>query len=504
MVEKPRVRVKAVSGAQLRMDANLGSPNAPRAPATAYNAASMAPRMAGWTPSWWGPNAVVANSGPAMVRRSRDLRRNNPVARRALDLISTHAVGTGMKPRPLCTNKRVREALVRLWADWVAVADADGVLDFYGLQALAVSEMAEAGECFARMRQRRITDGLPVPLQIQLLPTEMVPLEWQGNGAGDIRQGIEYNSIGRRVAYHTYPQHPGEWTGPQTVLMEPRPIPADQVVHLFDVTNAGLQRGLPWLGAAMPILQQIAEYQDAELIRKKAVAAIVGFVRKPFTGTEDAAALAEEWGRLAQGLDPAPAVRMKPGTMQYLDPGEDVTFVTPADVGQNYEAFLRSQYRAISAGAGVLYEELTGDWSNTNDRTFRAQFNTFLRKIRYLQWSILAVQFNQPIWNRFVDYAVASGALTVPKSVSDADLKRCEWATERHPYINVKQDVEAIGAELALGLTSRQAAVAERGDDVEVLDAQIAADKAREAEMGILQPAVTQPPPQPVPDDPEA
>ena len=38
-----------------------------------------------------------------------------------------------------------------------------------------------AGEVFFRFRPRRLQDGLTVPLQLQMLPSEMLPIEtnWQ-------------------------------------------------------------------------------------------------------------------------------------------------------------------------------------------------------------------------------------------------------------------------------------------------------------------------------------
>ena len=36
---------------------------------------------------------------------------------------------------------------------------------------------------------------------------------------------------------------------------------------------------------------------------------------------------------------------LEPGTMQFLEPGEDVKFSNPSDVGANYESFMRQQLR---------------------------------------------------------------------------------------------------------------------------------------------------------------
>lgn len=495
LVSKPRYRVKAGS-ASMAASAFDGGPS-PTPPS--HNAASTGRRLAGWRPLGMGPNAIIAASGPELVRRSRDLRRNNPLGKRAMDLASTHTVGMGIKPRSLCRNDRVREALTEAFAEWVRVSDADGTLDFYGQQALAMDEVVEAGECFARLRRRRVEDGLPVPFQVQILPAEMVPLDWSGNGISDIVQGIERNGIGRRVAYWTYPRHPGEGTTNNVVMdMTPKPVAAADMCHVFHVARAGQQRGLPWLASAMSILHQVAHYYDAELLRKQMVASIVGFVKKTLTGGEDPAELAAEWGRIKEGLGDLPTVSMEPGTMQYLDPGEDVSFSQPADVGGSFEPFMAAGHRAVAAGAGVLYEELTGNWKDSNDRTFRAQFNTFKRQCRQWQWNLMCAQFNEPIWRRFVNYAVAFGVVKVPKSVTEADLLRAEWRPERWEYIHPKQDIEAVSAEIAGGLTSRQAAVAERGDDVEVVDQQRRADMDREDRLNL--PAIGG---APAPDAPE-
>ncbi|MCK8787648.1 phage portal protein [Roseomonas sp. NAR14] len=447
----------------------------------------MSRRLRGWRPPNTGPNAIVQLNGPDLLRRSRDLRRNVPHASRAINLIATHTVGTGIVPRSLCSNKKVREALTQLWSDWTAVADSDGLLDFYGLQNLAVTEMVEAGEAFCRLRARFLSDGLPVPLQLQILPTEMVPLDYSTpNGTNAVAQGIERDAVGRRVAYWTYPQHPEEWIGGAATLDNlPRPIPAEDVAHLYNVTRAGQMRGLPWLASAITTLHQVAQYQDAELLRKQMAAAVVAFVKKSVEGGADPAEMAAQWGNVQEALGELPSVEMEPGTVQYLGPNEDIEFLTPGDVGNNYEAFLASHYRAIAAGTNTLYEELTGDWKNANDRTFRAALISFKRTVRQWQWGLVAAQFNVPIWNRFVGYAVSSGALKVPKSVGDADLYRVEWNPERWEYLNPVQDVQAIGEELSLGLTSRQAAIAARGDDIEVIDAQRQQDQEREQSLGI-------------------
>lgn len=477
------------------------------APAPAHHAASTARRMGGWRPVRMGPNSIVQADQARLTERSRDLARNNPQARRSLSLYGTHIVGTGMKPRWLTKHPALRQALHETWDAWTAVADADGVLCAYGMQALAVNEMAEAGEAFGRFRYRRMSDGLPVPLQVQLLPTEQVPLFYSlPNGVNSVVQGIERNPLGQRVAYWTHRQHPGDvvpMTASPTNPYDLARVPAGDMVHLYNVARIGQLRGLPWLAAAMTTLQQVGQWQDASITRKQILAMLVGFVRKNAAGAT-AQELADAWGEIRARLDGLPAVALEPGTMQYLDVGEEVQFADWKETSGADEVFLRTSFQSAAIAADLIYEEVSGNWSgSSNDRTFRANFATFKRRARQWQYHLLAHQYVRPIVNRWVAVAVGSGAIKVPKSVPDADLYRVMYVPERWEYLNPKQDVEAVLAEIDGHLTARSMEIAARGDDAEVVDQAIADDLAREAHLKISGPAAKSAGRPPAQTDPE-
>lgn len=502
-----RVRVKG-SGPSATVPAAPTNNAGMEAPAPAHQAASTARRMGGWRPVRMGPNAIVQADQARLTERSRDLARNNPQARRALSLYGAHIVGTGMKPRWLTKNAALRERLHELWDTWAPFADADGVLDIYGMQALAVNEMAEGGEDFGRFRPRRVSDGLPVPLQVQLIPVEQVPLFYSlPNGVNSVVQGIERNPLGQRVAYWMHRQHPGDvapMTAAPTNPLDLVRVPAADVLHMYNVTRIGQLRGLPWLAAAMTTLQQVGQWQDASITRKQILAMLVGFVRKSAAGAT-ADDLTQAWGEIREKLGDLPAVALEPGTMQYLDIGEEVQFTNWQETAGQDEVFMRTSYQSVSAAADLVYEELTGDYKNANDRTFRASFNTFKRRARQWQYHLLAHQFVRRIVNRWIAVAVGSGALTVPKSVSDAELYRVTYVPERWEYLNPKQDVEAVLAEIDGHLTARSMEIAARGDDAEVVDQTIADDLARETRLEISDRTAKPPkkPAAPPPTDPE-
>ena len=126
-------------------------------------------RLRGWLPPLENINSLVASGGPRLLARSRELVVTNGYAANACEAFASNLVGDGIKPSSLIEDPALRDRVQRLWLAWTDEADADGLTDFYGLQAMVAREMFVAGECFVRLRPRRAEDGLLVPIQLQLL-----------------------------------------------------------------------------------------------------------------------------------------------------------------------------------------------------------------------------------------------------------------------------------------------------------------------------------------------
>jgi lambda family phage portal protein len=174
------------------------------APSMGFDGAQMQRRLVAWRAGDESINSLILQGGELQRARARQLVRTNPYAANASASFTAHAVGCGIKPSSLVEDGALKDQIQRLWLAWTDETDADGLTDFYGLQAMAARAMFEAGECFLRFRPRRPDDGLSVPLQLQMLSSEHLPLskcETLPNG-NEIIFGIELDRIGRRLAYH--------------------------------------------------------------------------------------------------------------------------------------------------------------------------------------------------------------------------------------------------------------------------------------------------------------
>lgn len=139
-----------------------------------YDGAAKGRRTDGWKATGTSADAEIAAASGLLRDRMRDLTRNNPHAAKAVSVLVNNIVGSGIIPRAATGDARLDETVDWLWTEWTAACDADGQLDIFGLQTLAVREMIEAGEVLIRRRPRRLSDGLSVPLQVQIIEADLL------------------------------------------------------------------------------------------------------------------------------------------------------------------------------------------------------------------------------------------------------------------------------------------------------------------------------------------
>jgi lambda family phage portal protein len=452
-----------------------------------YDAAGTGRRMRGWNPASSGPNRAI--TGLQKIRdRARDAVRNDWTGKSGVQHWKTNLIGTGIVPRAKrITDLKKKQRYADLWDAWCKVSDADCVLNFYGQQSLAVGAWLEAGEVFARLRYRRASAGMQVPLQVQLIEAEYVPMldadNWPGMPVGNrIRSGIELDNSGQRVAYWVYREHPQDYFTQNIDVSKLLRVPASQMRHIFEPERPGQLRGVPNFAAVLARLRNVADFDDAVLERQKLANLFMAFIKKNLPTSGD-------------GIDPLtgmpiqynmqgePLAALTPGLMQELLPGEEVQFANPPEAGTTYADYMRQQNLGTAAGQGMPYELMAGDIQNVSDRTLRVVINEFRRYAEQRQWQVVIPMLCQPVREAWVDQAVLAGEI----DMADADdCKRVEWSPQGWQYIHPVQDAQGKQIEVDAGFRSRSSVIAERGDDPEQVDAERAADQERADKLGLM------------------
>ncbi len=457
------------------------------ASSTGYRAASTQRRLATWQATTQNINSLIVGSGDVIRARSRDLVREDAWVASGIDDWVTEAIGTGGIPESQHSDPKKRELLKELWKQFADESDATGTMSVYGQQALALRGALEGGETFTRLRARRASDRLTVPLQLQVLEAEHLPLQKNelSRTKTKIRAGIEFDGIGRRVAYHLYPDHPGDSTI-NPPRMETKRVRAHRILHEYHVGRPGQIRGEPKTVRALIKAKQLSRYSDAESEAKALAACMVGFIEPPAdadiplptdTSIDETAQSADDYETFA---------KLEPGMFPVVPVDGKITIASPKEVGDTYEAFIKSMLREIAAGIGVTYEGMTGDLTGVNYSSIRAGLVKFRRACRMVQENLVIFQWSRPLWKAFIEACVFAGHISAEDyAANQREYLNVVWRFPKWEWVDPLKDVQADVREVLAGLASRSEKIAERGRSAEDVDEEIKRDQDREKKLGI-------------------
>lgn len=440
----------------------------------AYDAAS--PRDL-WKPRRGSASANADHQADAtkLREKSRALRQNVAYVASAFEGLSSHTVGTGIVPR---STGREAELVNKTLTEWMAICDADGRFDFNGLVNAAYLAMEGDGEVLVRLRPRLASDGLPVPLQLQLLEIDWIDsTRTQAIGANRVINGIEYDYLGRVVAYWLWENHPGDVNSFSALRTQSRRIDAAQIIHLYRPERPGQGRGFPRISPVIGRIRDLQLYEDAELARKNLE------TRLSVLYSGDPAAI----GNPAAGslnTDPAAIAQtgmlgdLPSGSINSLPAGSEITVVEPKPAG-GYVEYVSQQLHMIAAGIGVPYEMMTGDLSGVNFSSARVRRLDFRRSVEAMQSVILVPRLIIPIFKAFVDAGVLGGQFRVRDYSMD-------YSTPKWDYVNPQQDVQADIDLVSVGLSSISELLRQRGYDPDTVFAEIASDFDKLKKLGVM------------------
>lgn len=428
-----------------------------------YEAAKETRRTQGWKRSSSDANAA---NGPFLSRlrdHARDLVRNNPYAKSAVETIADHVVGWGI----------VAAEENDAWKQWAGTAacDADGRHDLAGLEKLVTRTVVESGEVLVRRRFRRVEEGQPLPLQLHVLEPDFLDTlkDVQLGNGHRIVQGVEFDLLGRRVAYWLFREHPGSVHMGRSGSFASHRVPAAEVLHIFKPDRPGQVRAASWFAPVILTLKDFDEYSDATLMKQKIAACLAVFVTDVNGSGDPTIGVADNTKSPALDL-------LEPGSVEYLAAGRDIKIVDPPRVGE-HSSYSQITLRAIATGLGVTYEDLTGDYT---DLPFSAARMSRLRhwaRVEDWRWLMLVPQFLDPVWAWAMEAAEIMGLPVAPPT---------EWTAPPLPMIEPDKEGLAIQRNIRTGITTLSEAIRERGYKPETFLSELADDFERLDELGLV------------------
>lgn len=429
----------------------------------------------------WRDSGTITNAGTlhglasTVATRALHYALNNPTGVRMLESLTSNVAGDGIKPRSEHEDEATRRVLHRRFKAWTDEADADGRTDFYGLQQLAVRDLATFGEALLLILSDP-DSGAPQLRRLHPEQLDRSKTQSLGNG-GAIHQGVEFDATGRTAAYWIRRAAPGDALAGYPLA--PVRMPASGVIHLFRPLVPGQIRGLSWFAPVLVPARELDSLMDAMLVRARVAALHAGFITDP-DGTPPYDGEQAD-GTLQAGLEP--------GALINLPIGKHIEFPDAPDQGGAGD-LMDTTFRMIAAGMGVTYEQATGDYSHTNYSSARAALMEFRRFCQSIQHHVMVFGMCRPVWRAFIRAQVLEGTIPAASYQSEKTaFEAVKWLPPAWAWVDPQNDAKAAAIALENRLRSRSEIIAERGYDAEDVDAEIAADAARLKGLGIIQEA---------------
>lgn len=439
-----------------------------------FDAAAFGRRTQGWKRPGTSADAEIRRALPALRNGSRELRRNNKFAAAAIQQTVAHLIGDGIAPRAVHADPKVAAAAQADWDSW-ADGPVDGLNNFYGVQLLATGGMVEGAETLVVWSPDDTgPDGRVRVLEGDWLDSSK---RVETQGAGRIDQGIEYDAKGDRAAFWLYDRNPGDLGGFGGMGGfgyggASSRFDAAHVDHLFRQDRPGQTRGVPWLAPVMMDLRDVADLQDATLMKKKVEACLALILTPPESGgpstpfdNVDASASAPVQGEPQRATD-----TLRPGMVLRARPGETAHTLAPTSSGDGVE-FSKQQLMGVAANL-VPYHFMTGDPSQSNYSSTRALSLPFWANLDTWQQHTVIPRICDPAWRRrMARLALATGdkRFLAVKAV---------WAPPMRRQNDPIKDGAGELMEIRNGLKSMAHALTARGLNPETHLAEIAAFNA--------------------------
>ncbi len=440
----------------------------------------------GWKASSKSPQEDIDKNLPTLRERSRNLVMTAPLATSAIKTNRTNVVGFGLIPKPKidCEIVGLSDEDAKKWEKrterefnlWASSKHSDirKLNNFYENQQLVLmSQLMNGDACclFSYADKKKENGYMPYDLRLNIIESDRIcspgssgtsvnlfcKNEKNGNR---IYNGVEIDKNGAVVAYHicsTYPSSRldidkkwerveafGKRTGMANLLM------------IFDTERAEQYRGVPYLAPVIESIKQLTRYTEAELM-----AAVVSSFFTAFISTEEHnepdffPGLVDKKDSVAKSNH---EYEMGPGAVNFLAPGEKVEFGDPKHPGSNFELFVSSMSKYTGAALEIPNELLTKSFTASYSASRGALLEAWKMFQTRRHW--LVNDFCQPVYERFLIEAVASGRIQAPGFFYDPVIRKawsgCQWNGPAPGMIDPLKEVAASEKKIKLGVSTRE------------------------------------------------
>lgn len=407
--------------------------------------------------------------------RARELGRNNSYVKRYFRLLSTNVIGPmGIKLQAQVwagdePDTKTNAAIEAAWNAWAsAPVTTDGRLTLRRFEKLIIKTMACDGEAFVRLW--RGFESNAHGLALQAIDADLIDETFNRPRRGtqnEIRMGVEVDAIGRPVGFWV-------WDAVGTDLVRERYfVPAGEMLHLYDPERVNQTRGVTWVHSVMVPAHMLNAYEESEAVAARIGASKMGLFEK----RSDSVA-----GDLASEQKPA-TMEANPGTFEIVPDGYEFKAWEPEHPTAQFPAFIKQMLRKIASGFSVFYNVLANDAEGVSYSTMRSFALVERDDWRSIQQDFIDM-WRRPLYAAWLGMALLTGAL----KLTSRDPAR--YTAVRHrprgwQWIDPEKEARAAVLSIQNGLGTRTGFLAEKGEDLEDVFAELAREQELAEEYGI-------------------
>lgn len=386
--------------------------------------------------------------------RTRDLERNSDMMNSVIGAYKRNIVGGSYTLQARTQDPELNKQIEKYWKQWCKKKNCDvtGTQSFNQILRMAIErKKVDGGMLFHKVYT---SDGV-VPFKLQCLEvdeldtSQMVP-KTQGN---KVIGGIELNSFNKAVGY---------WIKQYSLdgfsLQTPIYVEAKDIIFYFTKKRPSQVREMSDMSPTITRIRDVNEFMTAVSVKERIEACLSVFIKRQTpSGTI---------GRNVS-MDNKYDYNNKtlvPGTIKYLNPGDDVVTVNPNGQATDATTFVKLQQRLIGAGQGISYEATARDMSETNYASARQ--GLIEDDLTYAEDKELLQEIMDEIYETFVISAYLSGLISFKDFWNKKeDYMTHEWIQAPKRWIDPAKESNANKTALSTGQKTFQQISAENGRD---------------------------------------
>jgi len=358
---------------------------------------------------------------------SRDLMRNNTLARGMILTAIDNIIGPGIRPQARTEDDAWNDRAEAYFDEWAeTTADVRGVQTFWEMQRTLFQAVWVDGDI----------GNILADAQLQMIEADRI-----GTPVNPVRKedkiinGVAVSKVGKPQAYYVAQTHP---TSPY--IGAHWRIPARDFALLYRPDRASQTRGVPILAPVIDQFDRLEDLLNAEVLAVQ-MAACYGLIWKSATPNDMPGVLSSfpnsDNETNAGTGDTERVTQFEPGMMGWAPQNADVFQVKPEHPQTNLTDFIRLLCQFSGRCLGFPLELVLMNFERSNFSNTRAALMEARRSFEgWQQWFISI--FLRRAWRYVIADAMRSGALAAR---DDAWLH--DWIPPGWRFLQPKEDAEA-------------------------------------------------------------